>query len=238
MDRDAEKVCRECFECQLVSAPNKPVLMSNTKMPDQPWQHVACAILGPLPNGVYIFVIVDYYSRHFEVCFMRSVVTKKIIETCQTIFCRWGLPISLRTDNGPQYGNEFQDFLKETGIFWLSTTPMWLAANGEVERQNRSFLKALKIAQISGRDYKGELRKFLMAYRSTPHSVTGVSPAELMTGRQMRTKLPCLGLAQVPQAKLDGEIGDRQVLIRQKANEGAMTRHECSDIVVGDMVLL
>jgi hypothetical protein len=238
MDKHAERVCRECFECQLVSAPAKPEPMSCTKMPDQPWQHVACDLLGPLPNGEYIFVMVDYYSRYFEVCFMRSVVTKKIIEVCQTIFCRWGLPISLRTDNGPQFGMEFQSFLKESGVFWLSTTPMWPAANGEVERQNRSLLKALKIAQVSGRDYKGELRKFLMAYRSTPHSVTGVSPAELITGRQMRTKLPCLDQAQTD---FDGEIRDRQVLAKQKSKDQADIKRgavENNDVSVGDAVLL
>ena len=98
----------------------------------------------------------------------------------------WGVPLSIRTDNGPQFiSQEFQGFLKEYGVFWMSTTPMWPAANGEVERQNRSLLKALKIAHLNGKDHKDELRKFLLSYRSTPHSTTGVSPSELMIGRKI-----------------------------------------------------
>ncbi|XP_021343033.1 uncharacterized protein K02A2.6-like [Mizuhopecten yessoensis] len=35
-----------------------------------------------------------------------------------------------------------------------------------------------------------EIYAFLMAYRSTPHSVTGESPAKMMFGREIRTKIP------------------------------------------------
>lgn len=68
---------------------------------------------------------------------MRAIASSKIIETCGTMFCLWGIPTSVRTDNGPQFGTEFQAFLRENGIFWMSTTPVWPQANGEVERQNR-----------------------------------------------------------------------------------------------------
>lgn len=50
MDSDAEKRCRECYECQVVGAPSKPPPMTSTKMPNQPWEHLACDLMGPLPN--------------------------------------------------------------------------------------------------------------------------------------------------------------------------------------------
>jgi hypothetical protein len=112
---------------------------------------------------------------------------------------------------------------------------MWPQANGEVERQNRSLLKSLKIANLSGKDYKAELRKFLMAYRSTPHSVTGVSPAEMMLGRPMRTKL-----SSIVQGGLDESIRDRQGRAQVKGREyvdikrGAVDR----EIGIGDEVLV
>lgn len=71
-----------------------------------------------------------------------------------------------------------------------NTAPYWPQANGEVERQNRSILKRLKIAHAEQKNWRSEILKFLIMYRSTPHTTTGVSPAELMLGRRMRTKLP------------------------------------------------
>ena len=233
MDSEAEKVCRECYECQVVSAPTRPPPMTSTRMPDGPWQHIACDLMGPLPNGESLLVAVDYYSRYFEVNFMRSTTSSKVIVALETMFCRWGVPLSIRTDNGPQFtGQEFQQFLQQYGVYWLSTTPMWPAANGEVERQNRSLLKSLKIAQISGKDYKAELRKFLLAYRSTPHSVTGVSPGELMIGRPIRGKLPCLERSN----EADGEIRDKQALSQERRSSNA--DRSSSEIEVGDKVLV
>ena len=44
-------------------------------------------------------------------------------------------PISLRSDNGPQFvAAVFQDFLTEHGVEHRRTTPYWPRANGEVER--------------------------------------------------------------------------------------------------------
>ena len=64
------------------------------------------------------------------------------------------------------------------------TSPHFLQANGQAE-------SGVKIAKriVSQEDpLLG-----LMTYRSTPVSATGVSPAQLMMGRQMRTSLPVLG---------------------------------------------
>ena len=69
-------------------------------------------------------------------------------------------------------------------------TPLWPQANGEVERQNRSLLKRIKIAQIEKKDWKKEIESFLMMYGTTPHHTTGVSPAELMFRRKLRTRIP------------------------------------------------
>jgi len=37
-----------------------------------------------------------------------------------------------------------------------------------------------------------KLSRFLFTYRSTPHSTTNMTPAELMIGRRMRTRLDCM----------------------------------------------
>ena len=95
--------------------------------------------MGPLPSDEHILVVVDYYSRYFETVTLRSVTSKKIINALKPTFTRWGIPCSLRTDNGPQFMSaEFQQFLREHGVEHRTIPPYWPQANGEVERQNWS----------------------------------------------------------------------------------------------------
>ena len=240
IDKEAEKLCRECYECQVVGSYQAPEPIESTKLPEKCWDHLAVDLLGPLPNGESVIVLVDYFSRYFETAFVRSTTSNKVIEFLDNVFARWGLPLSLRTDNAQQFiASEFQSYLREHGIHWRSTTPLWAQDNGEVERQNRSLLKSLRVAQLSkSRDVKAEYCRFLMAYRSTPHAVTGVAPIELMTGRPMRTKLPCLERPGLD-SKHD-DIRDRDALVKLKSKELAdANRHVGrSDVAVGDKVLV
>ena len=53
-------------------------------------------------------------------------------------------------------------------------------------------MKRVRIAHSQNIDWKADLQKYLIMYRSTPHSTTGVTPAELLFNRPFRTKLPQL----------------------------------------------
>ncbi|XP_062539175.1 uncharacterized protein K02A2.6-like [Armigeres subalbatus] len=122
----------------------------------------------------------------------------------------------LRADNGPQFSSEeFRSFCEEYGIHLESTIPYWPQMNGEVERQNRSILKRLRIAQELGQNWKEELRKYLLMYHSTAHTTTGKAPAELMLGRKVRTKLP-----YVPVTTAGSEaLRDRDRLEKEKGKD-------------------
>ena len=37
--------------------------MKPTRLPEGAWQEIAADMLGPLPNGEYLLVMVDYFSR-------------------------------------------------------------------------------------------------------------------------------------------------------------------------------
>ena len=113
---------------------------------------------------------------------MRSTTSEKVIECLEKIFTTHGLPQSLRSDNGPQFRSEvLERHLEDDGVEHRKTIPLRPHC-GEVERQNKSLLKKMKIAQAEGKEWEKELRKYLVAYRSTPHTTTGVSPAELLFG--------------------------------------------------------
>ena len=89
-----------------------------------------------------------------------------------------------------QVSHEMEEFLDKLRIKHKRTIPLWPRANGEEERQNKSLLKAMRVAHAEGKPWQRELQKHLLAYRLTPHCTTGVSPAELLYGRRIQTKLP------------------------------------------------
>ena len=67
INRAAEKHCRSCHGCQLVARPDAPEPIRPTTLPDGPWQYLAADLMGPLPSGDNLLVIVDYYSRFYEI---------------------------------------------------------------------------------------------------------------------------------------------------------------------------
>ena len=148
-------------------------------------------LFGPLPEGEYLLVTVDYFSRWMEVDVICSTTSATIIKCLDSHFARYGVVVGLRTDNGSNLvSEEMEKYLEEMGIIHHHTTPMWPRANGEVERENRSLLKAMRVFHAEGKNWQAELNKFLLAYRSTNHTNTGVSPAALFFKRKLTTKLP------------------------------------------------
>jgi transposase InsO family protein len=190
MDKAAEKHCKSCHGCQLVAQPDPPEPIKSTSLPDAPWQHLAADQMGPFPSGHSILVVVDYYSRFYEYHILRSTTTDKVIDAMEEMFSRHGLPLTIKTDNGPQFkAAEFDAYCTANGITHVKVTPKWAQANGEVERQNRSMEKRIKIARAEGLDWKNELRRYVTKYRGLPQTTTGKSPAELMFNRQIKGKL-------------------------------------------------
>ena len=165
IDKEAEKKCRECFGCQMVSKHVPPPPIKSTRLPERAWQEIAVDLLGPLPTGEHLLVVVDYSSRWMEVDVLRSTTSAAVIKCLDSHFARYGGPAGLRTDNGSNLvSEEMEKYLEEMGIVHHYNTPLWPRANGEVERQNRSLLKAMRVFQAEGKDWWLELNKFLLAY--------------------------------------------------------------------------
>ncbi|KAJ8344863.1 hypothetical protein SKAU_G00290560 [Synaphobranchus kaupii] len=236
MDKAAERHCRSCHDCQVVARPDAPEPLRPTPLPEGPWQDVATDLLGPLPTGHSILVVVDYYSRYYEYDVLTSTTTTKVIDSLESIFSRHGLPVTLRSDQGPQFkSDEFSNYCESNGITHVKTTPRWPQANGEVERQNASLMKRIRIAESEGLDWKRELRKYVTVYRSIDHATTGKSPAELLFNRKIRGKLPDISTAHA-----DLEVRDRDAEQKGKSKIYADERHgaKYSDVDVGDTVLV
>ena len=169
MDAATEKLCRSCHRCQVVGEHCGPEPMQRVERPTRPWQDIAVDLIGPLPTGESLLVVVDYYSHFYEVGILNLITVDKVIDFLGPMFTRYGYPLSVKSDNGPQLISQvFKDFLVVHRIELRTSLPLWPQANGEIERQNRALLKVLKVAQVEGKRWLDELQKFLLACRSMP----------------------------------------------------------------------
>ena len=84
---------------------------------------------------------------------------------------------------------------------------------------------------------KKDTNKFLSAYRSTPHCVTGVTPAELMYNRKLRTKLPSFSLES---NACNEHIRDRDMKGKSRSKDcfDLANNAKVTDVNVGDLVVL
>ena len=97
----------------------------------------------------------------------------------------------LISDNGPQFVSaQFEQYCRTYNIVHRTISPYFPSANGEVENMNRTLKKVVQHASIEGKDIHKAVEDFLLVYRSTPHSVTQVPPADLLFKHQMKTDIP------------------------------------------------
>lgn len=82
--------------------------------------------------------------------------------------------------------------MKKNGIKHSRSAPYHPSTNGLAERFVQSMKHALKATQSSGRPLHQRLCSFLLSYRSTAHSTTGVSPCSLFLKREVKTRFDLL----------------------------------------------
>ena len=102
----------------------------------------------------------DYHSRWIEVDIVRVTTSKIIIQRLIGPFARYGIPKGLRIVNSPNLvAKETEDYLKEMGAEHRHTFSLWPRANGDLERQNRTPLTAIRAAHAQGKNWREELNK-------------------------------------------------------------------------------
>ena len=244
IDKDVEHLIRSCISCQAQSSQSCPQPLTMTEMPSRPWTVLHADLCGPFPSGESLLVLVDLCSRWPEVFILKSTTAAVIINRMKSCFAVHGLPEEIVTDNGPQFvAEEFDSYLRDHSITHRRVTPYWPQANSEVERFNRTLEKAIRAATTEGKDWKNEINTFLLNYRATPHCTTDKSPAVLLFGREIRTKLPSLNARTLPASQAN--VVDPTVLERDRCQKAKMKKYADekrraapSNIKRGDRVLL
>ncbi|XP_013136418.1 PREDICTED: uncharacterized protein K02A2.6-like, partial [Papilio polytes] len=192
MDEAVERTCRECEVCagQADAPPRQTPRM--WPWPARPWTRLHLDFLGPI-GGKSFLVVVDAMSKWIEVFHMTGVSANYLIDRLNELFSRFGIPKQIVTDNGTQFASkEFDFFNRYNGIQHIFTPPYHPSSNGLAENAVKTLKRIIKKALQEKRDVNRALWSFLIYYRNVAHCTTGESPASLLLGRPIRTRLDAI----------------------------------------------
>jgi len=178
---DTVCTCQPCQE-QHIAPPTTTMPWPVTT---QPWDRIHIDFCGPVLGANYL-IIVDSYSKWMEAIRMGTITTAATVGQLQKVFSVHGFPHTLVSDNGPQFtSEEFRVYLESNGVKHITTAAYHPASNGLAERAVQTFKSGMKKVQ----DSPGSVERFLMSYRTTPHTTIGKRPDQMLFGRKIRTKL-------------------------------------------------
>ncbi|XP_065067025.1 protein NYNRIN-like [Rhopilema esculentum] len=213
--------------------------MQITPTVDIPWHTIAIDLHGPITNTEqYPLVVTDLYSKFQEIEILNSTTAPAVIPKLDRIFATHGIPVKLKTDNGPPFnGNEFKRYTKALGMEWKPSTPLWLQGNSNVESLTKAIGKVLQTAKLEGKNWKQELQRFLLTYQTTLHDTTKVPPCELLFNRSIRGQLHELPRKRVLNKHKKAKENIEKKKAQNKEYYGKKHNTKESEIKVGDTVI-
>ena len=126
----------------------------------------------------------DYFTKWADAIPLRDQKATTITDAVVKICSNFGMPKILHSDQGRNFESTlFNQVLKAFGIKKCRATAYHPQGDGMVERFNRSLLQLLRCYVDSEDDWERYLPLVFYAYRTAQHSLTGVSPFQLMFGR-------------------------------------------------------
>lgn len=206
LKQQVQEHLRQCTSCQLKEG--TPTEQRHTPAPvvdGYPFQRISIDFVGPLPeskNGnKMLLTIKDTFTRWIEAFPIKNAtaeITAQIIE--REIIARHAYPESIHSDQGRQFTSEL---LKQVAnlldIRW-TMTPAYNPKSNPVERSHKDLKNALRALtkEHPDQDWEEVLPQALFAARMSQSAATGLSPFQLLFGRD--PSVPLTTLRQMPQA--------------------------------------
>ncbi|KAK7895604.1 hypothetical protein WMY93_020929 [Mugilogobius chulae] len=194
--KDVWSYIRTCSTCQQYKSSNeKPAGLLQSSEVKEPGEMIGVDFMGPFPlskdrNSV-LMVVVDYWSRWVELFALKDAKTPKVCKILKNeIFTRWGVPKFMLSDRGPQFTSHLLSQLCEAWGVTQKLTTAYHPQTNMTERVNRT-LKTM-IASFVGnhhQDWDKWLPEFRLALNTAVHETTGVTPAVLALGRELKGPL-------------------------------------------------
>ena len=119
IDKQAKEMIDKCPPCQAAGPGKPPAPLKPSELPPSAWHTLKADFLGTIPGTHQpqnLLVIIDCYSRFPEVEILSSTSANTIIPKFDRIFATQGIPVKIKTDNGPPFQSEQIDrYMKDMG---------------------------------------------------------------------------------------------------------------------------
>lgn len=184
MHRDIVTLVQNCEVCQRHRHQQPKEPMKPHDKPMEPWGKVGMDLFQ-LKDKDYL-LLMDYHSNYPEFVLLSNTTTEQVIAQTKAIFARHGIPVTVISDNGPQFTSQsFKDFARNYGFEHITSSPLYPQSNGLAEKGVQIIKRLLKKAIETGEDP----HLAVLNYRTSPLE-NGLSPAEMLMNRKLRTRLP------------------------------------------------
>ncbi|GFY33803.1 transposon Tf2-9 polyprotein [Trichonephila clavipes] len=184
-----------CNRCQKFNYKN--ALPAGRLIPivsNYPNEIVTLDLLGPYPASRpegyrFLLVITDHFTKWSELIPLRKASAQAIANTLfENYISRYGAPISLISDNGPQFISEvFEPLSHRLDIKHMKKVTFRSQAN-LTERVNRNLVQMIAcFVKENHENWDRFLREFAFALRTSVKETINKTPAELFLGRKIIT---------------------------------------------------
>ena len=191
--------------------------------PNKPWSRIHIDYAGPFMGKMFMLVM-DAYTKWLDVHITTTSSSTVTIELLRKSSNNQ-LPEVVVSDNAANFTSEqFQAFMKANGVKHVRIPPCYPSSNGVAERAVQTLKEGLKKLKVGSIETK--LSRFLFAYRVTPHSSTGISPAKLMFNRRLHSSLD----------NLRPDLTKRMHQGQEQQKSTYDRRNRARDFKIGDLV--
>lgn len=237
MSAQIDQCVSACSVCNALRPAPPRAPLAPWPYPPTSWYRVHIDLAGPINNKTFL-VIVDAYSKWVE-CFdvSNGYSTRTIIERLCEVMARFGLFKTICSDNGTYFVSaEFEEFCLRNNIEHITSPTYSPASNGQAESYVKIIKKAIKsilLTSSNNKDLNLKLLEFLFNYRNSKHTTTDKSPAELIFGHKLRSRLDSLFPKSTPaDAALDNNVKRKQFSQCKQYNGKRTVQFDVGELVL------
>ncbi|XDV38013.1 hypothetical protein PO909_007505 [Leuciscus waleckii] len=217
MAKQIEDVVSKCDICNKHRNSNSREPLVSHPVPERAWSKLGMDLFH-FRDADYLLVV-DYFSKYPEIAKLNDMTSKQVIAVLKSMFARHGVPDELFSNNGRQFVSaEMRAFAASWEFIHRTSSPGFPQSNGQAERAVQTIKNLLKKAQDTNRDpYIA-----LLEYRNTPLNGIGLSPAQLLMGRRLKSKIPVSKKLLMPKVfrQVRNRLSHRQVKQKQYFDRG------------------